>query len=397
MKSYALLISLASCLFLFGACSPAKNVSGSSPAPKVTVVHPQHSTIEHSITLPGDLVGFYQAALYAKVTGYLKSISVDKGDWVKAGQVLAVIEVPELAERLARSRASLEIERLTYQRLQSVWKSDPRLVARQDVDIAYAKFQEARANVEELQALESYTRIVAPFDGIVTERFVDPGALIHAGGSESATAPMQGAARPGGSAAPVVSIARLDKLRIYLYVPQREAALVHQDMPVKIRVQGFHGVDFTGQVVRFAHSLDLATRTMLTEIDLENPHNELYPGMYAKVTLVLERHPDALRLPATAIGGDEHPRVLVARDGELVEVPVTVGINDGSYVEITSGITSKDAVVRTFSTSLHEGERVLAESEIPDTALANSETEPRPLNTSARLKQPTSSNGAARL
>ena len=110
-------------------------------APRVVVIRPSRGAVERTITLPGDLVGYYQSALYAKVTGYLKSISVDKGDSVKTGQVLAVIEVPELEQQLARARANLEIERLTYQRLQSVWKSDPRLVARQDVDIAYGKYQ----------------------------------------------------------------------------------------------------------------------------------------------------------------------------------------------------------------------------------------------------------------
>jgi membrane fusion protein, multidrug efflux system len=310
--------------------------------PQVIVIRPQVGGVARRITLPGDLVGYYESALYSKVTGYLKSIFVDKGDMVRAGQVLAIIEVPELDQQLARAQANLEIERLTYQRLQSVWKSDPRLVARQDVDIAYSKYLEARANADQLRAMVSYTRIIAPFNGVITERFVDPGALIHAGGQQSVTAPMQGPARPGGSAAPVVSLARLDKLRIYVYVPQAEVDFVHDGMPATVTVQGFDGARFSGIVTRYAHSLDLATRTMLTEVDLENPEHKLYPGMYANVTLVLERDANALRLPDSAVGGERGRTVLVVKHGRLAEVPVTTGIDDGRYIAITSAAITRN-------------------------------------------------------
>jgi membrane fusion protein, multidrug efflux system len=349
---------LAAAIIFLGAChSPQADPAAAAPQ-HVIVIRPEQGVVERTITLPGDLVGYYQSALYAKVTGYLKSISVDKGDSVKSGQVLAVIEVPELEQQLARAQADLKIERLTYQRLQSVWKSDPRLVARQDVDIAYGKYQEAKANADELLAMDSYTRIRAPFDGVITERFVDPGALIHADGQQTVTAPMQGSARPGGPAAPVVSIARLDKLRIYVYVPQSEVDYVRHGMLATVTVQGLDGAHFSGTVARFSHSLDLATRTMLTEIDLENPEHTLYPGMYANVTLVLQRQPDALRLPADALGGDEAHHVFVVREGRLAEVPVSIDIDDGRYVGISSGLTSKDLVVRTFSNSLQAGEKV---------------------------------------
>jgi membrane fusion protein (multidrug efflux system) len=333
---------------------------------RVAVISPQRGSVEQTITLPGDLAGYYQSSLYSKVTGYLKSISVDKGDTVRTGQVLAVIEVPELDQQFARAQANLEIQQLTYRRLRGVWQSDPRLVARQDVDIAYAKYQEAKAHADQLHALESYTRIVAPFDGVITERFVDPGALIHAGGQQSATAPMQGAARPAGASAPVLSIARLDKLRIYVYMPQAEVDFVHDGMPATITVQGFDGARFSGTVARYAHSLDLATRTMLTEVDLENPEHKLYPGMYANVTLVLQRDQRALRLPESAIGGEHSHSVQVVRHGRLAEVPITIGIDDGRYVEIASGLTHKDLVLQTFDASLRPGQEV--EFDLADSA-----------------------------
>ncbi|HVN91739.1 MAG TPA: efflux RND transporter periplasmic adaptor subunit [Candidatus Binataceae bacterium] len=346
----------------------AQRSRATSTAPSVSVVHPSRGTVSRTITLPGDLAGFYQSALYSKVTGYLKSIYVDKGDAVKAGQVLAVIEVPELDQQLTRARTNLEVQRITYERLEGVWKSDPRLVARQDVDIAKGKFDEARANVDELMAMDSYRRIIAPFDGVITERFVDPGALIHAGGQQSVAAPMQGAARPGGSAAPVVSVARLDKLRVYVYVPQGQVSAIRAGMPATIEVQGLHGKRFEGTVVRFAHSLDLATRTMLTEVDLDNPKNELFPGMYAQVTLMLEDHADALRVPASALGGADRNKVLVVKDGRIAEVPVGVGIVDDHYAEITSGLTNTALVVAAFNNNWSDGEPVkydLAEKGMP--------------------------------
>jgi len=328
--------------------------------PQVVVIRPQRGEAIRSIALPGDAVGYYQSALYAKVTGYLKDIRVDKGDPVKKGEVLADIEVPELRQRLDRARSNLEIQRLTYERLDKVWKDDPRLIARQDVDMAFSKFQQAQAEANELVAMVAYTQIVAPFDGIVTERFVDPGALIKAGGQDSATAPMEGTANAGGAAAPVVSVADISKLRVYVYVPQDAVGYVRVGMPVQVEFRELPGHTYMASVARFAHSLDLSTRTMLTEIDLDNARREIYPGMYANATLELERHRDAIKLPNSAVA--ESPNgghfVLVARGGRLDEVPVTVGINTGIYMEITSGLGGGEEVVRSLTAALSNGEQV---------------------------------------
>jgi membrane fusion protein (multidrug efflux system) len=329
-------------------------------APQVVVIRPQRGDAVRTITLPGDVVGYYQSALYAKVTGYLKDILVDKGDRVKKGEVLANIEVPELRQRLDRARSNLQIQQLTYDRLERVWKGDPRLVAREDVDIAYSKFQQAQAETNELAAMVAYTQIVAPFDGIVTQRFVDPGALIRAGGQDSATAPMEGTASAGGSAAPVVSVADISKLRIYVYVPQDAVGYVRVGMPVRVEFRELAGHPYMARVARFAHSLDLATRTMLTEIDIDNSKGEIYPGMYANATLELERHSDALKLPNSAVadapGGGHF--VMVARAGLLKEVPVTVGINTGIYMEIVSGLTGNEEVVRSLTAAMSNDEAV---------------------------------------
>ncbi len=348
---------------------PAPQV-GQHPIPNVTVIRPQRRDAVRSITLPGDLVGFYESALHAKVTGYLKSIAVDKGDWVKAGQVLAEIEVPELRQNLERARANLELERLTHQRLKKVRDTDPRLVAEQDVDIAYSKWAQAKAEVDMLETMVGYTKIVAPFDGVVTGRFVDPGALIRAGGGDVRSEGTDASVTPGATEGasghkdggrPVVTLANIDKLRVYIYVPEQEAALIRRGMPATISLQEFPGERFAGVVDRFANSLDLSTRTMLAEIDLDNPGRRLYPRMYASITLDLIRHANAVQAPTTAVelSGDTH-FVYVVRDGKLVKVPVSVGIGDGRDIEILSGLTGQELVVSNISPALNYGERVNA-------------------------------------
>ena len=166
-----------------GVATPSDDATGST-TPTVPVIQPQRKEMTQSITLPGDLVGYYEAALHSKVTGFLTRVMVDKGDWVKQGQVLATLEVPELDQNLARARAQLQIAKLTWGRLDRVRNSDPRLVAKEDVDIAYSKYLVAKASVGELETLVGYTSLVAPFDGVITGRFADPGALIRAGGGD---------------------------------------------------------------------------------------------------------------------------------------------------------------------------------------------------------------------
>jgi len=340
-------------------------------------------TVVKTITLPGDLVGYYEAALHSKVTGYLSKVNVDKGDWVKRGEVLADIEVPELAQNLARARATQEITRLTWERLDKVRRADPKLIAKEEVDIAYSKYMEAEAAVGELDAITSYTRIVAPFDGVITGRFADPGALIRAGGGDFAISGSGVALNPsvtegaGGhltGGGPVLSEARLDKLRVYIYVPEREASQVTIGMPATLALRALPGEKFHAEVTRFASSLDLATRTMLTEIDIPNPDHRLYPRMYADVNLVLARHINAIEIPRGAVYGigQESAYVFIVADDKLRKVGVTTGISDGINVEITSGLTGKEKVVRDTSASFAAGDPVRAQEEAISQAISQS-------------------------
>jgi membrane fusion protein, multidrug efflux system len=347
-----------------------------SPTRTVAVIQPQRRDVTQSITLPGDLVGYYEAALHSKVTGYLTKIMVDKGDWVKQGQVLATLEVPELDQNLARTKAQLQIARLTWGRLDRVRNTDPKLVAKEDVDIAYSRYMEARATVGELETLVSYTTLVAPFDGVITGRFADPGALIRAGGGDlgisgsgAAVSPsvLEGAGGHLTGGGPVLSEARIDKLRVYIYVPEKEASLVKVGQPATLTLRAFPGRTFTVGVTRFATSLDLSTRTMLTELDLENPGHRLYPRMYADVTLVLRQHPNAIELPTGAVYeiGQPNAWVFTVSNGRLRKVAVTTGISDGTNVEITSGLDGHETVVSTQSPSLVAGEAVRTLDESP--------------------------------
>jgi membrane fusion protein, multidrug efflux system len=336
--------------------------------PTVPVIQPQHHDAVLTLSLPGDLVGFYETSLHAKVTGYLKHIYVDKGDWVKQGQVLADIEVPELDQNLARARANEDMERLTYQRLKRVRDSDKRLVAEEDVDIAESKYEQAKADAGALETMVGYTKIIAPFDGVITGRFADPGALIRAGGGDfglnSTSAQVSpdvtegaGGHREGGG--PILTLADIGKLRTYVYVPEEEAPLIRRGMAAKLAFREFAGQTFVGHVARYANALDLTTRTMLTEIDIDNPYNKLYPRMYANVTLDLAEHPNAIEIPPAAVDQTHgQPYVMAVRDGKLVRIPVTTGFNNGSLIEITSGLTTADHIVATLSPGLSEGERV---------------------------------------
>lgn len=358
-----------------GAATPASDTDASN-ARTVAVVQPQRKEVTQEITLPGDLVGYYEAALHSKVTGYLTKVLVDKGDWVKQGQVLATLEVPELDQNLARARAQLEITKLTWSRLDRVRTSDPKLVAKEDVDIAYSKYMEAKASVGELETMVGYTSIVAPFDGVITGRFADPGALIRAGGGDlgisgsgAVVSPsaLEGAGGHLTGGGPVLSEARIDKLRVYVYVPEGEASAVKIGQPATLTLRAFPGKTFPTKVTRFASSLDLSTRTMLTELDIENPGHRLYPRMYADVSLILAQHPNAIEVPRGAVYGigQPNPWLFTVENGRLKKVEVTTGITDGISVEITSGLTGHEMVVSSQSASLRPGETVQTLDETP--------------------------------
>ncbi|MCX7010770.1 MAG: efflux RND transporter periplasmic adaptor subunit [Kiritimatiellaeota bacterium] len=280
-------------LALLTACQRAES-EAKPPAPvapvNVQLVRPQRGAISRSVTLPGSVAAWQQATLYAKVGGYLKSIAVDKGDDVKAGDTLAEIEVPELLADRAKYRADVNVAEVDFKRVSEAQQKAPDLVTPQSVNDARGKFEIAQANLARIETLLGFTKIIAPFAGIITRRQVDPGAFIPAATSGSAA---QNAA--------LVTLADFSTVRVNVAVPEPEVPLVKKDAPALISFQELPGKTFTGTVARIAYALDDATRTMLAEIDLPNADHALRPGMYAIVKLGLEKHSDALLVPAAAV------------------------------------------------------------------------------------------------
>lgn len=228
------------------------------------------------VTLPGRICANQQATLCAKVAGYLKSLTVDKGDTVRAGQVLAEIEVPELLADLARYRAEVKVAEADLTRVENASKKSPDLIVPQALDQAVGRLEMAKAGLQRTETLLAYAKLIAPFDGVVTARYVDPGAFIPAATS--------GAPRESG----ILTLMDFNTVRAQVPVPEREAALVRVGQPMKVTADALPGKTFEGKVSRVAYALDGATQTMLAEADLPNPGWQLRPGMYATIQLGIE-------------------------------------------------------------------------------------------------------------
>jgi RND family efflux transporter MFP subunit len=342
----------------------------------VQVMKPQRQDLVRKITLPGSLVAYEQATLYAKVAGYLKWIKVDKGDAVKKGEVLALIEVPEMGQEYEQAKAQLEevkadleraradydqaqseygLQEVTYKRIKEVREQEPDVIPQQDVDVARGQFEvarskinvakskvaaaqakvnTARASLERTSTLMDYAKIRAPFNGVVTQRFVDPGALI-----QTATASQT-------QVASVATVMNMDIVRIYVEVPEREVPFVRKGNPITVTVDALPGKTFSGAVTRFTTALDPATRTMKTEIQIANRDHSLRPGMYGSIVLELEKRPNVLTIPAAslAVEGDKKFVYTVANN-KAKKTAVNIGFDDGTRVEITQGLTGNEDII----------------------------------------------------
>jgi RND family efflux transporter MFP subunit len=366
------LAALAGC-----ACSrPRAAASDTAEVPTVAVARATTGDIAQSLTIAAEFRPFQEIEVHAKVAGYLKSIGVDVGDRVKAGQLLAVLEIPELQDEIKQDeagvkRASEEIRRaqadveraqsahevahLNATRLTGVIKTKPNLVAQQDIDEATGRDRVSEAQVstaeaalaaarEQLeiakaaqsktQTLFDYARITAPFTGVITHRYADTGAMIQAGTSSQS------------QAMPIVRLSQNDKLRLVIPVPESAVPRIHLGGQVAVAVQSLHRT-VTGTVARFADRLDTDTRTMRVEVDVPNQDLTLVPGMYADATLVLDQVKGAILAPVQAL--DRTPdgaRVfVVGRDGKLEARNVRLGLESDDHIEVTRGLSDGDLVV----------------------------------------------------
>jgi len=324
--------------------------NSSASVPNVQIVHPKRGEIVRSITLPGQVRAYQEATLYAKVAGYLKTISVDRGDSLRAGDFIAELEAPELLADETKLQAEVELARIELQRVADAQKKAPDLVIPQAVDTARAKFEVTKANLKRIETLLGFAKISAPFAGIVTKRWADPGAFIPASTSSSAA-----------RNAALITLADFSRVRVEVAVTESEVARIRKDLSVQVRVDGLPGRTFEGKITRFAYVLDEMTKTMATEIEIANPDLALRPGLMACVRLAIERKPDALLLPAEALITEKNKSIVfVYRDGKAVRITVKLGFDDGISVEVVEGLQPTDAVIMAGKLSVSDGQMVNA-------------------------------------
>src|SRR5436309_10159975 len=335
---------------IISGCKPSTTETTKELAPPlaVQVVQPKRGSITRNVALPGEIKAYQQATLYAKVAGYLKTITVDKGDRVKEGDLIADIEVPEMLADLARYKAEVTVAELDYKRLSESQKRLPDLVVPQTVDNAKGKLDVAKASLERTETLLGFAKITSPFSGVITKRMVDPGAFIPAATSGSAA---QNAA--------IVTLADFNRVRVQVAIPELETSLVATGQPVEVTVDGLPGRSFDGKVTRFSYALDEATKTMLAEIELPNPKLELRPGMYAIVKIGIERRENALLAPVEALVTEKAgASVFTVVDNKAKKIPVKTGFNDGTNVEVVSGLEPAQTVILMGKRAWGEGQAV---------------------------------------
>ncbi len=340
-------------------------------------MRPRRATVAQRLQTNATLEAFEETDLFAKVSGYLSDVRVDIGDHVKAGQVLAVIDVPEMKQELAEAKAQLESKRSSLESarrqldhnkadvaLQNALAKDREQlgegrqfisdrtldqvhanadiakadlgVAEANRDLAANQVDVAAATVEKIKTLLAYTQIVAPFDGVVARRQVNRGDLVQA-----ATA-----TRTTPSAGSLFTVQRIDTIRVFCDVPENEVPHLHVGDPAIVKPSGFDGEPFLGKVTRFSLRLDPETRNMRTEIDLPNPNERLYPGTYAQVSLEMNRRANALTVPAAAVGSDGDGNfVYTITDNRITRLAIKTGLTDNGRTEVTAGLSEENPVV----------------------------------------------------
>jgi RND family efflux transporter MFP subunit len=324
----------------------------------VSIVSPQRTTPAEEIILPGNVQPFITSPIYSRTNGYLQKWYVDIGAPVKQGQLLAVIETPEVDQQLEQSlsnlnttKANLALAEITKNRYEGLLKSHA--VAQQDVDNAVGTYnanqatvQAAEANVKQLQALQSFEKIYAPFDGVVTARNTDIGDLINSGSN-------------GGVKTDLFHIAQPGVLRVYVNVPEEYSQGVKVGMTADLALAEFPGRKFQGKLVRTADAINVSTRTLLIEIDVDNPAGTLLTGSYAEVHLKVPSQASTFLLPVnTLIFRSEGLQVGIVKDGNVTLTTVTPGHDFGDQIEIVAGLKSNDQVIINPPDSIVSGQKV---------------------------------------
>ena len=381
LRGLTVLAALAALLIAAPACNHsgeirAPHTAEASTPTRAAIAIVKRAPVVSSFSIAGEFLPYQEVELHAKVSGYVRKISVDIGDRVRAGQTLATLEVPELNAQVTGAEAGVrhsqqEIQRAqnevvraeaahqalhaAYRRLKQAAEARPGLIAEQELDDAEAKDRTSEAQVDvakaglsaatqqldmskathqQVAAMQDYSHIVAPFDGVVTWRYADTGSLIQAGTSNS-------------SSMPVVKVAQVNVLRLRVPVPETVSESIHIGDTAEVRVQAT-GEKFAGTIARFTNSLDRSTRTMQVEIDVPNKEYKLYPGMYADVTFAVRQHGEPLTVPVTALNRGENGQASVLVVDSLNKVErrtIQTGAEDPNNIEVISGLRDGERVV----------------------------------------------------
>jgi RND family efflux transporter MFP subunit len=383
------LVALAA--LLAGACSRTQAIEAGEPktadVPTVAVAKAAVADLSHGLVMTAEFKPYEEVDLMAKVAGYVKNIYVDVGDRVKQGQTLAILEVPEMANDLDRAKAAVdraladvnhandelvraqsahEISHLSYTRLDKVSQQKPGLVAQQEIDDAHSKdlVSEAqiaaaksalasanqqvdvnRAELAKIKTMIDYTKVTAPFAGVITKRYADTGSMIQAGTASQT------------QAMPLVKLSENSRLRLILPVPESAVPGVHIGQQVEVKVPSLNR-SFPGRVARFSDKLQLSTRTMDTEVDVLNPSLVLVPGMYAEVNLTLAEKNHVLTIPVTAVDMEGGSVMVVTAENRIEIRKVKLGLETADRVEVRSGLQAGELVVIGNRGGLEAGQQV---------------------------------------
>jgi RND family efflux transporter MFP subunit len=326
--------------------------------PSVSVISPQHSAPSQEIVLPGNVQPFISSPIYSRTNGYVKNWYADIGAHVRKGQLLAVIETPEVDQQLLQSRsnmataqANLKLAEITRNRYQGLLATHA--VAQQDVDNAVGTYnaneaivEADQANVKQLETLQSFERIYAPFDGIITARNTDIGALINSGNSGNAKSDLFHISQPG-------------KLRVYVNVPEQYSKATAPGLTAELTLAEFPGKQFQGKLVRTSNAINFASRTLTAEIDVDNPSGELLTGSYTEVHLKVPGQTSSYLVPvSTLIFRSQGLQLALVKNGSAVLTPVTPGHDFGDQIEIVSGLKGDESVIVTPPDSIVSGQKV---------------------------------------
>lgn len=355
------ILIIAAALAVTVSCKKKEEKASQEPAEVsagAEVIHPESGGFATSVNIPGELQAFQQVDLYAKVTGFVQKVAVDVGSNVAQGQLLAVLEAPEMkaqisaaASRLKAQEALYVASSATYERLAETSKT-PGTIATNDLDMAHARQQAdlaqleaAKASYREVSDMQNYLTIRAPFSGNITARNVSPGAYVGPSGK--------------GSEFPLFSLVQQNKLRLVVNLPETYTGILDKSQVITFTVHSLPGETFSGRISRHAGALDTRLRSQRVEIDVENGNKKLLPGMVTNVSLPLSGSREALSVPNTAIlNSSTGVYVIRVEKGKAVWVPVSTGIANDSVVLVTGPVNSSNVLVKYASEEIRNGQEV---------------------------------------